>query len=193
MDKLANRISSEGRYLGNGIIKVNSFLNHCVDTTLMTEIGQELARQLRDACSSSITKVVTAETSGIPPALMTAQALGVPMIYARKKRPVTMEGEVYCASVRSHTKGNIVDLNIAAEYLDADDNLVLVDDFLGSGETAAAMLDVIGQSSASLCGVGFVFEKLYENGRQALEPVTVPVISLVAVDVVGDKIVVQGQ
>ena len=72
MDKLANRISSEGRYLGNGIIKVNSFLNHCVDTALMTEIGQELARQLNDVCNSNITKVVAAVTSGIPPALMTA-------------------------------------------------------------------------------------------------------------------------
>ncbi len=190
METLVNRIKSEARYLGNGILRVDSFLNHCVDTKLMTEIGQHLAGQLSDAAGSAITKVVTVETGGIPPALTTAQALAVPMLYARKKRPATMMGEVYQIQVRSHTKGNIVDLTIAADYLDVNDNVVLVDDFIGRGDTANAMLDLIRQSGAKLCGIGFVLEKVYENGRQHLGQLSVPVITLAQVDLVNDRFVV---
>lgn len=190
MEALVNRIQAEARYLGNGILKVDSFLNHCVDVKLMTEIGQQLARQLTASSSVNITKVITAETSGIPPALTTAQALAVPMIYARKKRPATMTGKAYRSQVRSHTKGDMVDLHIAADYLGASDNVVLIDDFLGSGKTALAMLDVIGQSGARLCGLGFVLEKRYEHGRQQLDKLSVPVISLAAIDLVDDRIMV---
>lgn len=186
MEELRQRIRTEARYLGNGIVKVDGFLNHRVDTILMTAIGQELARRLLEEGASYVNKVVTAETSGIPPALTTAQALGVPMVYARKKRPVTLVGECFQSTARSHTKGDVVTLHVSTEYLSSQDRVVLIDDFLGNGETTEAMLDIIEQSQAILCGVGYVIEKIYEQGRSHLQHVNAPVISLVTIDIAGD-------
>ncbi len=186
MEALRQRIKTEARYLGNGIVKVDGFLNHRVDTVLMTAIGDELARRLLEEGAVGINKVVTAETSGIPPALTTAQALGVPMVYARKKRPVTLVGKCFQSTARSHTKGDVVTLHVSSEYLSNQDRVVLIDDFLGYGETTKAMLDIIEQSQAALCGVGYVIEKRYEQGRSRLQHVSAPVISLATIDLVGD-------
>lgn len=186
MEALRQRIKTEARYLGNGILKVDGFLNHRVDTVLMTAIGKELARRLLEKGAGKINKVVTAETSGIPPALTTAQALGVPLVYARKKRPATLVGDCFQSTARSHTKGDVVTLHISTEYLSSQDRVVLIDDFLGNGETTRAMLDIIGQSQATLCGVGYVIEKLYEQGRSHLQQLCAPVISLATIDIVGD-------
>lgn len=190
MEQLKQRLTTDARYLGNGIIKVDSFLNHCIDTMLLTEVGSELALRLAAQSKHAITRVLTAETSGIVPALTTAQALGVPMVYARKKKPVTLTAECYQSVAPSHTKGDLVTLYVSSEYLGAGDYVVIVDDFLGFGETAEAMLDIVEQSGATLCGVGFVLEKIYEKGRQHLRQLQVPVIALAAIDLQGDQIVV---
>jgi len=190
MRELIQRIQTEARYLGNGIVKVDSFLNHRIDTNLMTHIGIELARRLESHGIGEIDKVLTAETSGIPPALTTAQALGVPMVYARKKRPVTLAGDCYQSGTRSHTKGESVTLHVSTEYLSSMDRVVLVDDFLGFGNTTEAMLDIIGQSGATLCGIGYVLEKVYEKGRDRLAQLDVPVIALARIDVRDDRVVV---
>jgi xanthine phosphoribosyltransferase len=191
MEALNQRIRSEATYLGDGIVKVDSFLNHRIDTVLMTEIGETLARQLVEAGATSVNKVVTAETSGIAPALTTAQALGVPMVFARKKRPVTLTGDCYQSAALSHTKGELATLYISSEYLSALDRVVIIDDFLGTGETAEAMLDLVEQSGATLCGVGYVFEKLYEHGRQRLQHLEVPVVALVRLDLEDGRIVLR--
>jgi len=190
MDELRKRIETEARYLGNGILKVDSFLNHRVDTMLMTHIGRELARRLVEGGAKDVNKVITAETSGIAPALTTAQALGVPMVFARKKQPVTLTGDCYQSSARSHTKGEPVELHVSSEYLSRLDRVVLIDDFLGFGEATSAMLDIIEQSGATLCGVGYVLEKLYEDGRSVLAHLEVPVVSLAQVDLSDDRIIV---
>ena len=157
----------------------------------MTEIGGELAKQLVDAGVTAVNKVLTAETSGIAPALTTAQALGVPMVFARKKRPVTLVGDCYQSSARSHTKGELATLHVSSEYLSALDRVVIVDDFLGTGETAEAMLDLVEQSGATLCGIGYVVEKVYEHGRQHLQDLGVPVISLVRLDLDNEQLVLR--
>lgn len=191
MEALIERLHSDARYLGEGILKVDSFLNHLVDTELMMDMGGALALQLMRGGASGLTRVVTAETSGIPPALATAHALGIPMIYARKKRPVTFSEDYYASQTRSHTKGDIVTLHIAAEYLTTRDRVVLIDDFLGTGETTLAIIDLIEQSGATLCGLGFVLEKVYEQGRTHLGTLQVPVIALAAVDLDNDTLVVR--
>lgn len=191
MEALKQRIRTEAAYLGDGIIKVDSFLNHRIDTLLMTEIGETLARELVAAGAASVNKIVTAETSGIAPALTTAQALGVPMVFARKKRPVTLTGDCYESTARSHTKGELATLYVSSEYLSALDRVVIVDDFLGTGETAEAMLDLVEQSGATLCGIGYVFEKLYEHGRQRLQHLEVPVVELARLDVEDGQIVLR--
>ncbi len=189
MESLQKRIQSEAVYLGKGIVKLDSFLNHRIDTVLMTEIGGELAKQLVDAGVTAVNKVLTAETSGIAPALTTAQALGVPMVFARKKRPVTLVGDCYQSSARSHTKGELATLHVSSEYLSALDRVVIVDDFLGTGETAEAMLDLVEQSGATLCGIAYVIEKVYEHGRKHLQHLDIPVVSLVRLDLDKNRIV----
>ena len=193
MRELISRIETEARYLGNGIVKVDSFLNHCIDTVLMTHIGLALARQLESSGIGEIDKVLTAETSGIPPALTTAQALGVPVVYARKKKPATMTGDCYQSGARSHTKGHPVTFHVSSEYLLPTDRVILVDDFLGFGDATEAMLDIIGQSGATLRGIGYVLEKVYEKGRKHLTHLEIPVIALARIDVQNDQIVVLKQ
>lgn len=190
MEELIQQIRTEARYLGNGLIKVDGFLNHRIDTILMTNLGRELANRLTQGGASEINKVITAETSGIPPALTTAQALGVPMIYARKKRPATLTADCYQSEARSHTKGDIATLHVSSEYLSSRDRVVLIDDFLGFGDTSEAMLDIIGQSGATLCGIGYVLEKVYEKGLQKLSQLDVPVVALARVDIQESRIVV---
>lgn len=191
MEALNQRIRSEATYLGDGIVKVDSFLNHRIDTVLLTEIGETLARRLVEAGATSVNKVVTAETSGIAPALTTAQALGVPMVFARKKRPATLTGDCYESAARSHTKGELATLYISSEYLSTLDRVVIIDDFLGTGETAEAMLDLVEQSGATLCGVGYVIEKVYERGRQRLQHLEVPVVALAQLDLEDGQIVLR--
>jgi xanthine phosphoribosyltransferase len=191
MHELDQRILAEAVYLGNGIVKLDSFLNHRIDTILMTGIGKELARQLLEGGASSVNKVVTAETSGIAPALTTAQALGVPMVFARKKRPVTLVGDCYQSSARSHTKGELATLHISGEYLSPDDRVVIIDDFLGTGDTAEAMLDLVEQSGATLCGIGYVIEKVFEHGRDHMREIEAPVVALARIDIENDRVVIR--
>jgi xanthine phosphoribosyltransferase len=191
MHELDQRILAEAVYLGNGIVKLDSFLNHRIDTILMTRIGKELARLLLEGGASSVNKVVTAETSGIAPALTTAQALGVPMVFARKKRPVTLVGDCYQSSARSHTKGELATLHISGEYLSPDDRVVIIDDFLGTGDTAEAMLDLVEQSGATLCGIGYVVEKVFEHGRDHMREIEAPVVALARIDIENDRVVIR--
>jgi xanthine phosphoribosyltransferase len=190
MRALIERIKAEGTYIGNGIIKVDGFVNHQIDPSLTTAIGVEFAQRFRAAGVDTITKVVTAEVSGIAPALATAQALGVPMVYARKHRPITMPDGFYLAKAPSHTKGGIVELMISPEYLNATDRVLLIDDFLATGLTIGAIVDLIRQSGATLCGIGCVIEKVFEGGRAHLSDLDVPILSLAKIDLDRDSFTV---
>lgn len=189
METLINRIRSEGRNLGNGILKVDGFVNHQLDPALTMQMGSEFARRFTEAGVNDVTKVITAEVSGIAPALATGHALGVPIVYARKSRPITMHNGFYSATAPSHTKGGIVELIVSPEYLLPADRVILIDDFLASGETIAALADVIFQCSATLCGIGCVIEKEFEGGRKRLAHLDVPIISLALIENMdGDEI-----
>ena len=190
MKALIERIQAEGTYIGNGIIKVDGFVNHQIDPGLTTAVGAEFARQFRQSGVQDVTKVVTAEVSGIAPALATAQALGVPMVYARKHRPITMPDGFYLAEAPSHTKGGVVQLMVSPEYMRATDRVLLIDDFLASGFTIAAIVELVQQSGATLCGIGCVIEKVFEGGREHLSGLDVPIISLAKIDLDGDSFTV---
>ena len=142
MEELKRRILAEGKNLGRGILKVDSFINHQIDTHLMFKVGEELARHFADA---GVTKVITAEVSGIAPALATAQALDVPLVYARKHRPITMPEGYYLAEAPSHTKGGIVQLMVSPQYLSDADRVLLIDDFLATGHTIHALVELVQQ------------------------------------------------
>ena len=189
MEALKRRILAEGEHLGRGILKVDSFINHQIDTHLMFEVGRELARHFADA---GVTKVITAEISGIAPALATAHALNVPLIYARKTRPVTMTGPVFVEVAPSHTKGRDVFLMVSAEFLRPDDQVLVVDDFLASGATIAALARLVEHAGATLVGIGAAIEKRFEGGREELAHLSVPIVSLAVVTEMGDgKIVLE--
>jgi len=178
MESLKARILAEGRNMGRGILKVDSFVNHQVDAELMYEAGQELANRF---AGDSVTKVLTAEISGIAPALMTALALQVPIVYARKTKPITMPEKIFVRTAPSHTKGHEVSLMVSPEFLRKGDRVLIVDDFLATGKTINALVQIVRDSGAELVGIGAVIEKTFEGGRAVLEHHGVPVHALVTI------------
>ena len=184
----AGEVRASLRYLGGNMIKLDGLINHQVSIEFMAAAGVELARRFREAGVQNITKVVTAEASGITPAFTTAQALDVPMIYARKGKPATMTEAIHSVAVDSRTKGGSTELFLSGEYLTTGDRVVLVDDILGRGQVVVGLAEMIGQIGASLHGVGFIVEKCFEHGRPALEILSVPIVSLVKVDLLGDSV-----
>jgi xanthine phosphoribosyltransferase len=179
MEDLKERITREGKHLGRGILKVDSFLNQQVDPQLMTEIGQDLARRLG---STRPTKVLTVETSGILPAFATAAALGVPLVFARKHRSVGMPPQPLQESTLSQKEERIVQLLVSPEFLTRSDRVLIVDDFLTTAQTILALARLARASGAQVVGVGAVIEKSFEHGREALASLKVPVESVVQIE-----------
>jgi xanthine phosphoribosyltransferase len=192
MQTLIDRIRAEGRNLGRGILKVDGFINHQLDPELTMAMGRTFARRFAAAGVTNITKIITAEVSGIAPALTTGLVMQVPVVYARKTRPITMATGVYSASAPSHTKGGVVDLIVSPEYLFPTDLVLLIDDFLATGRTIDALAMLVRQCGATLCGIGSLVEKSFEGGREHLQLWNVPIISLAIIESMeGDSIVVR--
>ena len=185
MQALKDRIAAEGQNLGSGILKIDSILNHQIDPKLMFEMGIEMAEKFRHL---NVQRILTAEISGICPAMTTGYALGVPVVYARKLKPITMAGPVYLETAPSHTKGTQVNLLVAAEFLHAGENVLIVDDFLASGKTLAALARMVRSASANLVGAGVVVEKSFESGREFMKAQNfdIPIESLVVITSMDD-------
>ncbi|CCW40065.1 xanthine phosphoribosyltransferase [Streptococcus agalactiae] len=175
MKLLEERILKDGGVLGENILKVDSFLTHQVDFELMQEIGKVFADKYKEA---GITKVVTIEASGIAPAVYAAQALGVPMIFAKKAKNITMTKGILTAEVYSFTKQVTSQVSIVSRFLSNDDTVLIIDDFLANGQAAKGLLEIIGQAGAKVAGIGIVIEKSFQDGRDLLEKTGVPVTSL---------------
>ncbi len=188
MDLLRQRILKDGKHLGKGILKVDSFMNHQIDPMLMQAVGEEFAAQFGQF---NPTRILTAETSGIAPALAAAMALKVPLVFARKHKPVTMAAEPYVESAPSHTKGGVVDLIVSSEYLEATDRVLIIDDFLASAKTLVALVNLVKSSGATLVGIGAVIEKEFQGGRALLKDVTVPIVSLAIIESMDETIVLK--
>jgi xanthine phosphoribosyltransferase len=184
MLELRERITSDAICAPGGIVVVNSFLNHQVDPQLMQQIGDEFSSRFG---RFRPTKILTVETSGIVPALATAFVMKIPLVFARKQRPVTMVQEPYITRSPTHTKGGgEVDLFVAREFLKSEDRVLILDDFLATALTIVALCDIVEQSGATLVGIGAVIEKCYQNGRDLLRHITVPIESLVQIEKVED-------
>jgi xanthine phosphoribosyltransferase len=175
MQALKDRILLEGKNLGNGILKVDGFINHQVDPVLMQMCGQELARRFQGV---GATKVLTAEISGIAPAVTTALYLGLPVVYARKHKPITMPDQVFLTLTPSHTKGRTVELIISPEYLAGGERVLIIDDFLATGATILGLVRLAQTAGATIVGIGALIEKIFEGGRDALESLGVQVEAL---------------
>ena len=183
MHALKDRILREGKDLGNGILKVDGFINHQVDPALMFDCGRELAGLFQETAA---TKVLTAEISGIGPALLTGYHLGVPVVYARKTKPITMPDQVFLTLSPSHTKGAVVELIVSPEYLNHGDRVLIIDDFLASGATILGLIRLARAAGATVVGVGALIEKKFEGGRNALAHEGVPVRALVCITSMSD-------
>lgn len=175
MKTLEERILKDGYILGENILKVDSFLTHQVDLNLMKEIGKVFADKFATA---GITKVVTIEASGIAPALYTADALGVPMIFAKKSKNITMNEGILTAEVYSFTKQVSNTVSIASKYLSENDKVLIVDDFLANGQAAKGLIEIVEQAGAKVEAIGIVIEKSFQDGRALLEKEGIPVFSL---------------
>jgi xanthine phosphoribosyltransferase len=189
--ELIERIRRDGKNLGNGILKVDGFINHQVDPLLMDACGRELARRFANA---GATKVLTAEISGIAPAVTTALHLNLPVVYARKSKPITMPDQVFLTMAPSHTKGRMVELIVSPEYLAGGEKILVIDDFLASGATIWGLVRLAQTAGAAIVGIGTLIEKSFEGGRSVLEPLGVPIESLVCITSMDDgKIVFSEQ
>ena len=175
MKTLEERILKDGYVLGENILKVDSFLTHQVDLNLMKEIGKVFADKF---AAEGITKVVTIEASGIAPALYTADALGVSMIFAKKSKNITMNEGILTAEVYSFTKQVTNTVSIASKYLSENDKVLIVDDFLANGQAAKGLIEIVEQAGAKVEAIGIVIEKSFQDGCGLLEETGIPVFSL---------------
>jgi xanthine phosphoribosyltransferase len=178
MDELRLRILTDGTNLGNGILKVDGFINHQVDPRLMDACGRALAQRFARV---EATKVLTAEISGIAPALTTAAHLGLPVVYARKSKPVTMPDQIFLTLAPSHTKGRTVELIVSPEYLGRGERVLIIDDFLATGQTILGLARLARAAGASVVGIGALIEKTFEGGRQRLAELNVPIEALAVI------------
>ncbi len=190
MQALKERILREGRNLGDGILKVDGFINHQVDPQLMNGCGLEFARRFEHL---GATKILTAEISGIAPAVTTGIHMNLPVVYARKHKPITMPDQVLLTLSPSHTKGRMVELIVSPEYLSGGERVLIIDDFLASGATILGLVRLAQTAGAKVVGIGALVEKSFEGGRDALTYLGVPIESLACVQAMeGDQIIFNG-
>jgi xanthine phosphoribosyltransferase len=188
--ELEERILRDGKDLGGGILKVDSFVNHQVDPLLMDACGKQFARRF---AYLGATKVLTAEISGIAPALTTAIHLGLPVVYARKTKPITMPDQVFLTLAPSHTKGRMVELIVSPEYLAHGEKVLIIDDFLASGQTILGLARLAEASGSKIVGIGALIEKTFEGGRDALKPLGVPIEALARITAMEDGRIMFGE
>ncbi len=179
MKKLEERILRDGQVLGENILKVDSFLTHQVDFSLMKEIGQVFADVVKDA---GITKVVTIEASGIAPAVYVAEALGLPMIFAKKAKNITMTEGILTAEVYSFTKQVTSTVSIAGKFLNSDDKVLIIDDFLANGQAVLGLIEICRQAKADIVGAGIVVEKSFQKGADLIRKAGVHLESLARIE-----------
>ncbi|MEW9671940.1 xanthine phosphoribosyltransferase [Ammoniphilus sp. 3BR4] len=176
MQLLKEKILKEGIALSEEVLKVDAFLNHQIDPVLMVEMGKEFARYFNEG--KKITRVLTIESSGIAIGMTTALELGVPLVFARKKKSLTMSDDIFVAKVYSFTKQESNDITVSKRFLSSDDHVLVIDDFLAHGEAALGLASVVKQAGATVAGIGIVIEKAFQNGGQKLREAGYDVYSL---------------
>lgn len=165
MELLIEKIKNEGVVLSSSVLKVDSFLNHQIDPQLMLEIGKEFAQRFAHC---GITKILTIESSGIAPAVMTGLQLNVPVVFARKRKSLTLVNNLMTASVYSFTKEETSEISVSNQYLSENDKVLIIDDFLANGQAALGLAEIADKARASIAGIGIVIEKGFQDGGSLL-------------------------
>ena len=186
MKILEEKILSEGIAVNEDILKVDSFVNHQVDPVLMHQIGEAFAAHYKDC---GVTKVVTIESSGIAPALMTALALNVPMIILKKQPSKVLNDNLYQTVVTSFTKGTSYELTLSQQFINENDHVLIVDDFLANGEAATGAIRLLRKAHATIAGVGILIEKSFQPGRGKFMEQGIDVYSLARISKLGKDLI----
>jgi len=177
MKLLKDRILKDGKSFDGGILKVDSFINHQMDPILMKSIGVEFVRRVGNL---PINKVITIEASGIAPAIMLGYLLELPVVFVKKAKPKTM-ANMLTTKVYSFTKDTTYDVCVSCDFLNENDTVVFIDDFLANGHAAIGVKDLVEKSGAKLAGMGFIIEKSFQEGGKSLRQLGVHVESLVRI------------
>lgn len=179
MDELKRKIQAQANVADGGIIRVDMFLNHCLDVELIERIGKTLAKRFK---GEKVTKVLTAESSGIAIALFVAQTLRIPAVYAKKFQTGFIDPDVYSTEVHSFSMEKAFTLRVSKPYLEADDRVLLVDDILSSGQAMMGLMDLVSQAGGEVVGLGVALEKASKEGGRILRQMGLRVESLVTVE-----------
>ena len=161
MNFLEQRILKDGVVKPGNVLKVDSFLNHQMDVTIMDELGREFKRRFGDC---GITKVLTIETSGIAIACSVAREYGVPMVFAKKNKSINIDGEMYIAQVESFTHKDTNNVIVAKKFLSPNDRVLIIDDFLANGCALQGLISIVEDAEATVVGCGIAIEKGFQDG-----------------------------
>lgn len=175
MKLLQDRIVADGKIEAGNILKVDSFLNHQIDVSLLEEIGQEFKRQFGDR---EVNKILTIEASGIAIACIAARYFNVPVVFAKKSRSLNIAGDVYTAKVESFTHKNTNDIIVSKKFLSPEDRILIVDDFLANGKAILGLSQLVEQAGATLVGAGVVIEKGFQDGGKRIREAGIDLRSL---------------
>ena len=179
MNFIEERIQKDGIVKAGNVLKVDSFLNHQMDIALMEEIGREFKRRFADC---PVTKVLTIEASGIGIACFVAKEFGVPMVFAKKSKSINLDGQMYVAEVESFTHKNKNQVIVSKKFLNSDDHLLIIDDFLANGCALQGLISIAEAAGATVEGLGIVIEKGFQIGGQVLRNLGYRLESLAIVD-----------
>lgn len=179
MNFLEERIVKDGIVKPGNILKVDSFLNHQMDITLMEEIGREFHRRFAD---KHITKILTIETSGIGIACFVAKEFDVPMVFAKKSKSINIDGDMYMAEVESFTHKKTNQVIVSKKFLHEDDHLLIIDDFLANGCALQGLISIAESAGATIEGLGIVIEKGFQNGGNIIRAMGYPLESLAIIE-----------
>ncbi|SET07216.1 xanthine phosphoribosyltransferase [Natronincola peptidivorans] len=187
MELLKEKIIQQGRVQEGNILKVDSFLNHQLDIELLNEMGKEFKKRFH---GKKITKILTAEVSGIAVAAIAAQYFHVPVVFAKKTESKNLDKDTYEGSVYSYTKDKHYKIRVSKRYINKEDNILVIDDFLANGQAALGLKEIIDAAEANLVGVGVVIEKGFQEGGEILRKMNIQVESLAIVDAMTNNEVV---
>ncbi|MCM3353511.1 xanthine phosphoribosyltransferase [Bacillus halotolerans] len=179
MEALKRKIEEEGVVLSDQVLKVDAFLNHQIDPLLMKKIGDEFAARFE---KDGVTKIVTIESSGIAPAVMAGLQMGVPVVFARKHKSLTLTDNLLTSSVYSFTKQTESQIAVSGNHLSDQDRVLIIDDFLANGQAALGLVSIVQQAGASVAGLGIVIEKSFQSGREELVKLGYRVESLARIE-----------
>lgn len=186
MQLLKDYIVNQGIVLNEEVVKVDSFLNHQIDVGLLDEIGKEFHRRF---INDNVTKILTIEASGIGIAVMVARHFGVPVVFAKKTESKNLDKEMYQSEVYSFTKQKTYPIMVSKRYIDANDRVLIIDDFLANGEAALGLKEIVEQAEAKLVGGGIVIEKGFQKGGKILRDRGIKLESLAIIESMKDGII----